>query len=357
VRARPILAAAAALLAGAVGLAALHRAKLRHLAVPVLAAAPAAPPAVAPVAEGPPCREEELLRAGRRVTALLRGSDGALWVGTFDDGLVRVDEDGPHAVEGLAGRARFVNALAEHDGLVWAATAGGVVAVDGDRPVATLCGDCGTAALARAGAALYAGGARGLFRISAEDGAEPLEVRGPEGEPLRASALAVSGARLWIGTPSGAYDVAVADLEAPLLARSARWHPLVFGEPPAETNVVTSLAPIPGGAVAGTDDGGVVRLAEDGAVAALRLAEPRANEENPGAAVAWRGGVAVGTQGAGVLLVRPGGAALTAARPGGVGRGAISAVASDGDALLLGDDAGRVVRVTCGPDPAAATRS
>ena len=101
---------------------------------------------------------------------------------------------------------------------------------------------------------------------------------------LRVTALAASASRLWIGTSSGAYSLPLATVEAPLLARAARWYPLVFGEPAADTNVVTALAPLERGALAGTDHGGVVRPGDDGPVAAPRFADVRVHEVRPGAA-------------------------------------------------------------------------
>jgi Ca-activated chloride channel family protein len=325
-----------------------ERARARHLALPVASDPSLAPAPGVALAELPPCRAEELARVGRRVAAVLGASDGALVVGTFDAGIVRIAPDGgAAAVEGLEGRERFVNALAELDGLVWAATQGGLVALDGERRALGALEGEGVTALTVAHGRLYAGTARGVFRVTAERGAEPLAVTGPDGEPLRVSALAASGARLWIGTPAGAYAVPVANLEAPLLSRTASWHPLVFGAPPAGTNVVTALAAVTGGVVAGTDDGGLVRLGDDGAVTAVRLADAAADQVNPGAAVATAEGVAVGTQGGGLVLATAREAALEVGRPRGLERLAISAVARSGDALLAGTEEGAVVRFSC----------
>jgi hypothetical protein len=346
---------------GAASVAALlwhERVRARHLALPVVSDPSLAPAPGVALAELPPCRAEELARVGRRVAAVLAASDGALVVGTFDAGIVRIAPDGgAAAVEGLEGRERFVNALAEHDGLVWAATQGGLVALDGERRALGALDGEGVTALAVAHGRLYAGTARGVFRVTAERGAEPLAVTGPDGEPLRVSALAASGARLWIGTPAGAYAVPLANLEAPLLGRTASWHPLVFGTAPAETNVVTALAPIDGGAIAGTDDGGLVRLGDDGAVSAARFADAAADQVNPGAAVATAGGVALGTQGGGLVLATARGAALELGRPRGLERMAISAVARSGDALLAGTEAGVVLRLVCGSEPVGRART
>lgn len=351
-------AAAALALAAAGGAAWRVRARARHLAVPVLAD-PSLPPApAAPIAALPAWRVAEVARVGVRVTALLRARDGALWVGTFDGGVLHVDVDGatPEAAPGLSGRERLVNALAEHDGAIWAATQGGLVALDGDRRVASALDGEAVTSLARVGRRLYAGTARGVFRVTVDGGAEATGIAGPEGEPLRVTALAVAPAgpggpgRLWIGTASGAYAVGLAALDAPLLTRTAAWFPLVFGDPGAETDVVTALAPLPdGGAVAGTDDGGVARIGPSGEVSALRLADPRANEVNPGAAAPVAGGVLVGTQGGGLVLARPRGSGLEAGRPGGLDRLPATAILAGDGELLVGTADGVVLRV----EPAA----
>ena len=346
-----ILAAAALALAGA---AWKHRGRARHLAIPVLADPSLAPQPGVELSEHAGCIASEVARVGARVTALLEDREGQLWIGTFDAGLFRAGAEELSPVGGLRGRERFVNGLAEHDGLLWAATQGGLLALDGDRRVATLLAGEGVTALAVARGLLYAGTARGLFRISISEGAEAEDAAGPSGEPLRVTALAASATRLWIGTSSGAYSLPLATAAAPLLARTARWQPLVFGEPAAETNVVTALAPIAGGAVAGTDDGGVVRLGDDGAVSALRFVDARANEVNPGAAAAaWSGGVAVGTQGGGLLIARPNGTLLTAARAGAIGRAEVSAVGAAGERLLVATAGGVVTALRCTPDASA----
>ncbi len=345
-RLRPLLALGAAsvlLLAGAAWHA---RARARHLAVPVLSdpSLPATPGA--DLGEGAPCALAEVARVGGRVTALLLASDGALHAGTFDGGLTRFPSwpGGEGVPLALSGRERLVNTLAEHEGLVWAATQGGLVAFDEERRVLSQLPDDAVTALAAAGGALYAGTARGVFRISAEDGAEPVDAAGPSGEPLRVTALAASGGRLWIGTSSGVYTLPLATAEAPLLARIARWHPLVFGEPPARTNVVTALAPLSGGVVAGTDDGGIVRVKEDGAVAAMLFSEARANEVNPGAAAAWGDGVLFGTQGGGLLLARARAQGLAVVR---VERGELSAVHAAEGRVIVGRADGAILSGSC----------
>jgi hypothetical protein len=371
----------AALLVAAGAAAWRARERMRHLAVPVLADPTLPGEPGAEVGEVDGWEAAEVAQVGARVTALLEDGSGALWVGTFDGGLLRAEPAHPptatspparssgtrslHEIPGLRGRERFVNALAEHDGLVWAATQGGLLALDGDRRALALLADEGVTALTRVspvspraaagagpgegGGALYAGTARGVFRVSAAEGAEALEAAGPSGEPLRVTALAAGAAHLWIGTASGAYSLPLASAAAPLLARAARWHPLVFGDPPADTNVVTALAPLGDGALAGTDDGGVVRLRAAGGVSALRFVDARANEVNPGAAAPLAEGAALGTQGAGVLLVRADGRGLAAVRLAAAGRAEVSAVRASGDRILLGTAGGLVLELRRAP--------
>jgi ligand-binding sensor domain-containing protein len=365
---RPLrLVALAAIAAGPLVLAGAawkERGRARHLALPVLADPSAPMAAGSELGELPGCEVREVARVPGRVTALLgdaspgEGTAAALWIGTFDGGLFRLAGGELSPLAGLRGRERFVNALASHDGLVWAATQGGLAAFDGERRALTLLAGEGATALAAAGGTLYAGTARGLFRLAPGAGAEPVEATGPSGEPLRVTALAAGATRLWIGTASGAYSLPLASAEAPLLARTARWHPLVFGDPPAETNVVTALAPLAGGALAGTDDGGVVRLGDDGAVSALRFADARANEVNPGAAAAAQGGaVLAGTQGGGILLVRPEGAGLAGLRLAALGRAEASALRAEGEQILVGTADGTVREVRCGGAAISARRA
>ncbi|MGZ3404965.1 MAG: hypothetical protein ACXVAN_00875, partial [Polyangia bacterium] len=149
--------------------------------------------------------------------------------------------------------------------------------------------------LALVGDELVVGTAHGLWRGS--DDAAAGE-RGPDGEVLRVTALASSRDRLFVGTPDGVYEL-VAPLGA---AQAALWRPLVFGAGGATSNVVTALAALDGGVVAGTDDGGLVFLG-DGAVAAVPFAEPCANDVNPGALARGGGAIFIGTEGAGLVTL------------------------------------------------------
>jgi ligand-binding sensor domain-containing protein len=342
-RAAVVLAVASAGLIAAAGLYA-ARGRARHLAVPVLVDPSLAPAPPDPLAEAGDAGAVEVARVGARVTALLESAEGELWIGTYDAGIAVRTPSGELRAQELAGRERLVNALAEHDGLVWAATQGGLLAFDGERRVAAALAGEAVSALARAGGALYAGTARGVHRIEV-GGAVAVDAAGPAGEPLRVTALAAGAEALWIGTSSGAYALPLASVRAPLLQRTARWYPLVFGDPPAETNVVTALAPLGDGVVAGTDDGGVVRLGPGGAAACARFADARANEVNPGAAAASEGVAFFGTQGGGLLVVRASGARLAASRPRDLSRAAVSAVAPSPSGLLVGTADGAVLRL------------
>lgn len=360
---RPLLAAAAVLLALAAALgAALWSAgdRARHLAVPVLRDPSAPRGAPSALEELAPCRARERARVGSRVTAVLPASDGALWIGTFDAGLHRAGRAGtPREVGGALGRERFANDLAEQEERVFAATQGGllVLSLDGRRTNLLVPGTAVTA-LARVSDRLYAGTARGLLRVT-PDGAEPLPVQGPEGRPIRVSALAASGPLLWIGTADGAFSVPVADVESGGPA-TARWQPLVFGEPPADTDVVTALVPFGDGVLAGTDDGGLVRLSPDGGVSAVRFDDPRANEVNPLAAAPWGAGALLGTQGGGLLHATFDAGFLKVGRPRGWTVPQISALRASPGGLLAGAADGRVLAAECDPGdllPARADRS
>jgi ligand-binding sensor domain-containing protein len=343
-------AAALALVAGA-AVPGCDGRRVRHLAVPVLVD-PSSRAAPAPALElaGVECRIEELGRAGGRITALLPSPGGALWVGTFDGGVVRMGGELPPAARALAGRQRMVNALTVDGGTVWAATQGGLVGLEGTRAGQVLLGDEAVSALAEAGGVTYAGTGHGLFRVGG-DCAAPVPVESPDGEPLRVNALAApqgsapDAARLWIGTAAGAYSVPLASLASP--EPRAAWHPLVFGDPPASTNVVTALAALGDAAVAGTDDGGLVRIGPGGQVSATHLADALANQVNPGAASAAGPLIAFGTQGGGLLLARARGAKLEILRPSGLEGAAVSAVRADGGRWLVGTSDGRVLRIAC----------
>ncbi len=353
---RAVVAASALLAAAAVALGILlwrEGERARHLAVPVLFD-PSLPPA-APVdlVELPACRTRPRARAPGRVTALHLAADRALWIGTFDQGVLRAPAgQAPRSAGGAEGRERFVNDLAEHEGTLWVATQGGVLVLspEGKRLELVEPGRAVTS-LVLAGGSLYGGTSRGLLRLSLEGGVEPVEVRGPMGDPIRVNALAVSGTTLWLGSWDGAWSLPLAALErVPPL--TARWHPLVFGSPPAQTNVVTALAPLGDGALAGTDDGGLVRLSATG-IAAARFAEARANEVNPGAAAAFGAGAVVGTQGGGLLLASLDHGFLRVGRPRHWPAAQVTALRATEAGLLAATADGRVLSVECDPGPVA----
>jgi ligand-binding sensor domain-containing protein len=331
------LAIGAVLLLGLVGLGADWQ-RLRHLAVPVWAAEPRPPAAPRrPILDGPERAVRALGRLPARVTALLRAHDGALYVGTFDQGVFRIGSGGAAPLGVLEGRERFVNALVEHEGTVVAGTYRGAIALapDGTRRATFLRGRA-VEGLLIDGDQLLLGTERGVFRA---DGREVL-THGVLGEPIRATALARSAGRLWVGSPDGVWSIAW-----PFAGAPPSWHPLVFGEPGADTNVVTALVPVSGGVLAGTDDGGVVRVTAAGA-RAVRFSERRADEINPGALARLGNDVWAGTQGAGLLCLSAEAAELRAARPAAWRAREVSAVASDGASLLVGAATGDVWAVT-----------
>jgi ligand-binding sensor domain-containing protein len=323
---------------------------LKHLAVPVLEDPSAPAPAAAPLGEERGFRAEEMAALPAHVTALHRGPEGALWAGTFDAGLYRASPGGAfEEVAGLEGPARFVNAIAAHEGTVWVATARGLFRfTPRGRPQGRVMGGAVEALAelhdAPAGlgpdGTLVAGTTRGLYAIGPNGPVRP--VGGRDGAALRVSALAQGAGALWAGTPDGLYAIANG---------SARFVPLVFGDDAAGSNWVTALAPCGDGVLAATDDGGHARVAlargasRTTSVRAVRFADPPANSTNPGAAVQLGDDVFLGTPG-GILRVSAradGGvetALLTALRGTHV-----SALAAEGDALLAGTGDGRVFRV------------
>jgi ligand-binding sensor domain-containing protein len=272
-----------------------------------------------------------------RVTAIAELSGGVLFIATFDAGLYRYDarhDRAPHAVAELAGRERFVDALVPFGNGVVAGTHRGALVLDakGERRALLAAGETVTA-LAVVDGALHIGTTHGLYV-----GDRALAVRGPNGESIRVTALAVSSGRLYLGSPAGVYSLPLRfDATAPLVAT---WQPLVFGAPGADSNVVTALAPIAGGVLAGTDDGGVA-MVSPGGVRALAFADARANDVNPGAAATRAGRVVVGTQGGGLVDVAAAGDGVRAARPASWPWPRISAIAAG--ARLIGTDDGSVL--------------
>ena len=291
-----------------------HRDRLKHLAVPVLTRPEELPAAPArPIGEAAAAQLEPVTKLPSRITALLEASDGALWAGTFDQGVFR----GERQLEG-DGRERFVNALVEHQGSLWAATYRGVLeyGLDGRLKARHLDGIATEALLVHRGQ-LVAGTVRGVYRDGRRDGRE-----------LRVTALTVSNDQLWIGTPSGVYEAGGA------------WHPLVFGPEASSTNVVLALAPWKSGVLALTDNGGLVDVQPGREVKAWRFTEPRANEGNPGALLVAGDAVLVGTQGGGLLTLGE-----SVSRPRGWSVPIVSALAPG----LIGDGSGQVFRLGARP--------
>jgi ligand-binding sensor domain-containing protein len=311
--------------------------RLRHLAIPVVRNPSRPSTATArTIKDAPPLPTRLELRLPARISAILPRPDGVLFIGTFDEGLWRFDaarDRVPVEVGELHGRERFVDALCEHRGQIVAGTHRGALLLDGtgQRQGVVAAGEA-VQALAVADGRLILGTTHGLW----VDGA-PLGERGPEGEVLRVTALAVGPKRLYIGTADGAYSLA-----RPVHREIARWHPLVFGDSPSQTNVVTALAPFGDDVLAGTDDGGLV-LVEN--AVAMPFTDARANVINAGAMAARGTSIFVGTEGGGLLRIDPD---MAITRPTHFPSTRISAIASSGR-LYIGTDTGDVFSVAAAP--------
>ncbi len=308
--------------------------------MPVLDAVPRPPGAPATQIVERALGEARLVGKVRsRVTGIAFGSDGTLFVGTFDQGVYRLAAGAqPLEIGALEGRERFVNAVTMHHGDVVAATYRGaiVIARDGLRRD-TWIGERAVESLLHVGDDLLAGTERGVYALPGT-----LLPIATGGATLRGSALAFTNATLYVGTPSGIYTVTRVDLAGEQMF--ATWRPIVFGEPGAETNVVTALAALPDGVLAGTDDGGVVHLDADRA-RATRFGEPRANEINPGALVRVGDAIYAGTQGAGLLRIDRQGTS----RPANWPAPQVSALASDGKQLRVGAADGTIWSLSLQP--------
>jgi hypothetical protein len=311
--------------------------RLRYLAIPV-AHDPSQPSTATPraIKDAPPLPTRLELRLPARISAILPRPDGVLFIGTFDEGLWRFDaarDRAPVEVGELHGRERFVDALCEHRGHIVAGTHRGAILLDGtgQRHGVVAAGEA-VQALAVADGRLVLGTTHGLW----VDGA-PLGERGPEGEVLRVTALAVGRQRLYIGTADGAYSLA-----RPVHREIARWHPLVFGDSPSQTNVVTALAPFGDDALAGTDDGGLVLV---GSAVAMPFTDVRANVVNAGAMAAHGAAIFIGTEGGGLIRID---ADMAVARPTHFPATRISAIASAAR-LYVGTDTGEVFSVAVAP--------
>lgn len=333
----------AALLAGVgAAAAAVGWQRLRHLAVPMLED-PSLPPAASthPIEQGPARALSEVARLPGRVSALLE-TDEAVWAGGFDTGVFRLErcEGGylPVAALGVSGRERFVNALAEHAGHVFAATYAGVLEIDGaGKLVRRHLKGIATEALLATGDALLAGTVEDVF-VLRDRAFERVALTAHDGSSIRVTAMAATAHRLWLGSPNGVHSAALEALESAVVVRAA-WHPLVFGEQAARTNVVLALAPWGEGVLAGTDNGGVV-LVDEHETRAFELDERHANEVNPGAVAVWGDRVLFGTQGGGLIAVETRGVGLAASRPGGWSLPRVSAVGAAARILVGGEDGG-----------------
>lgn len=312
-----------------------QRDQLRHLALPTLTSSTApALPSFHPLQEQLGTEIDVLTSVGRRISGVATGPDGTVWLGLFDGGVAYLAPGETHAreVPGFTGRERFVSAIAVHQGRIFAASYAGVAEISpAGRKVTLHLEGVAADGLTVSGGQLRVGTGRGAFAWIG-DGFQPVEQSEADGAPLRITALSMKGDHTWLGTPRGAYLVSSK-------ASETRWIPLVFGSPGAQTNVVTAVVALADGAVVGTDDGGLAWLSPRGEVQAARFELARANEINPGAAVAFGSCAVFGTQGAGLLLASTG-PDRQVRRLGPATQ--VSAVGRIGDRVLVGTSEGEL---------------
>jgi hypothetical protein len=106
--------------------------------------------------------------------------------------------------------------------------------------------------------------------------------------------------------------------------------------------VVTALAPLGDGVLAGTDDGGTVFVSDAG-VDARPFADKRANDVNPGALARVGDRIFVGTEGAGLVSIDA--TRTHATRLGGTWAGRISAVTAADSTVWFGSEEGAIYRL------------
>ncbi len=142
------------------------------------------------------------------VTAMLQGSDGALWFMSRSDGLLRLHQgqiDIIGARKGLIGHG--TNALAEDsEGLIWAGTMHGLFRVStspasGLTPADGLSGDYSRTTFASRDGAVYIGGGSGRGLDRYKDGRlTSVAVPWPHGRPATIFGVAENSEGIWLGT-------------------------------------------------------------------------------------------------------------------------------------------------------------
>jgi hypothetical protein len=379
VRARPAVAATLGVALGALALTVwgstrilrklgIRSDHLSHIPLPRLTAARVDPGGATVPTVGAPGPAMQLAEVPGRVTSLLAIPGGAIWVGTFDRGVHVIPRHGAgEAPASAAGQGSpFVNGLAWFRDEVVVATSSGA---ERHAPSGAMLGryvtDAAvTVALAHRGR-LYLGTPHGVAIV--------------EGDRLRVvespgvHTLAASGGAIWLGTASGVCAFPHLSPPQPVPERATSrqgatgapaCRTLLFGRRALGSTWINALAGTPGGLFAFTDTGGAAIFEPpmkapaqvagtrhprtDGGVAAggarWRFQDARLDWFEPGAAVALPDGrVAAATQGAGLLLLEPGGEAVWWED----GPRDVTALALDREGnLILGTQSGRVARVS-----------
>jgi len=281
---------------------------------------------------------------GPRITALLSDPGpgaGAVWAGTFDNGLGRWSEESWTTLgedDGLP--SREINALALHRDTLWVGTnAGAAYFADPgfhEHPRLAALDGIAVTALTSDGEALWLGTSRGVYRLSASGQVSHLGVR----DGLvngHVYALARHGDRMWIGTLGGLSGVPADGTRDP--AGTLTVHSGPGGLAHAWVN---ALVTGPERLHAGTYGGGVDLLRGQG----WEHLFPDAGETlevNPGAGVRLGETVLFGTLDRGVLVLPDKGAGGRLLREDlGLPSPSVTALHLAGDQLWIGTAAGLV---------------
>ncbi len=260
---------------------------------------------------------------------------GALYVGTFDGGLARLE--GRRFVP-VDGTPRFVNVLLPDGDALWIGTAKGLARLGADgrvtRPALGLPGEHVNSLALGPDGALWIATGHGLVGVErlpsgATGRVRVVDERALPARIVHAVAVTADGA-VWAGTAGGV---------ARLGPDGVRTFTQVAGTLPHDW--VTSLVPDGNAVIAGTYDAGLARLEPDGRGVALK--DAGAVWVNPNGVFRVGDALAVTTLGDG-LVVRRGGRVVRHARAttGGLPSDDVTALAVFGGAVWIGTRGGLV---------------